>query len=84
MRKFFTDRDDKIAIWQMPNLPLIAWFIFLVLAKAAPSGDWQLWAGYASAASLLVWSILEIGWGASYFRRALGAAVLTTLILSRL
>lgn len=80
VRNFFTDKNGKPVVWQTPNAPLIAWFIFLLLAKALPSHS-QVWASYLSTASLLIWSVLEVRWGASYFRRTLGALVLIMYLI---
>lgn len=77
VRDLFTNKKDKIVIWQTPNIPLVAWLAFFMLAKLLHTGNWHTWAGYLSKVSLLVWSILEIGWGASYFRRSLGLLVLS-------
>jgi hypothetical protein len=75
IKHFFTDKQGKVVLWQMPNAPLISWFAFLLLAKTVSAGEWRSWAGHLSTASLLLWSALEIGWGVSYFRRALGVLV---------
>lgn len=84
IKKFFTNSKGKIVVFQAPNLPIIAWFVFLLLSKMLTTHNWQLWAGYISTVSLLLWAVLEIGWGASYFRRTLGLAVFVIVTASRL
>jgi hypothetical protein len=83
IKKFFVNKEGKVTVVEMPNLPIILWFVFLVLSKILHSSNLGLWAGYISSAFLLIWAILEIGWGDSYFRRTLGIVVLSLLIISR-
>lgn len=79
--RMFRDRDTgKLAIAQRPNLPLT---ILLVVAGGRlvfrPSGTAATVASIVGTGALLWWSIGEIGWGDSVFRRVLGAAVLVAL-----
>lgn len=83
LRKFFTDKDNKVVIFQAPNAPIVFWFVFFVVSKLLRPGEPQLWAGSVRDASLLTWAILEIGWGASYFRRGLGLMVAALLVTSK-
>jgi hypothetical protein len=54
----------------------------LVISHLIPAGVMK--AGFASlsAAFLFTWAYLEITEGASYFRRALGAVVLASVLMS--
>lgn len=47
--KFFKDNKGKIVIIQPPNLPIIGWFVFMVIAFVIPSGI--LKTGFSSFAS---------------------------------
>ena len=74
------DQDGNIIIWQWPNLPLWVWIVCFVL------GFWLRGSAHtivssAGTAALLVWAGLEIGWGSSWFRRGLGAAVLLSILM---
>lgn len=71
----FRGKDKRLHIAQFPNLPIAAWFVFMMLAKldlpsALHSGFLQL-----STAFLAIWCYLEITKGDSKFRRILGAIV---------
>jgi hypothetical protein len=81
--RFFQNKHGNLVIWQMPNLPLISWAVFLVLARSLPH-TWQQIALWLSFGSLMVWALLEVVLGASYFRRALGLAVIIWSIYTRL
>ena len=81
--KFVDGKDGKPVIAQRPNLPIILWAVFTLLAKFMHTSPWHGLFEVASSVSLAVWAILEIGWGASYFRRTLGALVLAFAIASR-
>ena len=80
---FFKDKQGHIVIWQMPNLPIIGWAVFLLASKFV-EGQTQTILSYVSTAFLLVWACMEIISGASYFRRLLGVVVLVFTIYSRL
>lgn len=81
--KIWRDRRGNLAIWQMPNVWLIAWAVSTTLSLffGGHVGDAFFWIG---SAALVIWSFLEIFQGASYFRRALGLAVLAYAIASML
>lgn len=70
------DKQGHVVIWQMPNIPLIAWVVLTFLALLFNGGwiaDALSWVG---SAALIIWTLLEIFKGADYFRRALGLLVL--------
>lgn len=81
--KIWRDRRGRLAIWQMPNGWLIAWAAGTTLSLffGGHVGDVFFW---IASAALVVWAVLEIVGGASYFRRALGLAVLAYIIAAML
>lgn len=81
IKKFFTDKNGSIVVFQRPNLPIIAWLLFLGLAKIWQTGRWHSVFSAASTISLIFWALIEIFWGASYFRRVLGVIVLGVIFL---
>jgi len=81
---FWRDKDGNVAIIQMPNIPIIVWFILLVAAQLLGKGMLQSGFKFLSGAALVTWAYLEITEGASYFRRTLGAIVMLAVILSHL
>jgi hypothetical protein len=78
-----TWKDDQghVVIWQMPNVPLIAWAALTVLSLmvSGRTADVFSWLG---SAALITWSLLEIFKGSNYFRRALGLLVLVFSVAS--
>lgn len=80
----FKNKDGRIILFQTPNLPIIIWFSCVVINKIIPE---TLTAHKVFEAiglgALLTWALLEIFYGANYFRRMLGVAVLFMAIYSR-
>jgi hypothetical protein len=70
------NREGHIVIWQMPNIPLIAWVVLTFLAILFNSGTLADILSWLGSAALIIWCFLEIFKGADYFRRALGLLVL--------
>lgn len=84
VKDFFKDKNGKVAVWQMPNFPLTAWFVLIVAAHFVDHGHLKSGLQFLSSAFLLAWSYLEIVSGASNFRRLLGLAVLVDIVLTHL
>lgn len=82
LRRFVSDRHGRVVVVQLPNLPLIAWAVFALVARFA-DGSWSGYFDFLSGAALVTWAYLEITQGDSPFRRALGAAVLLGLVVLR-
>lgn len=81
--QFFKDKHGKIVLFQRPNLPIIGWLVFLAVSKVT-TGTVQDVAARAAFGLLTIWALLEIFWGASPFRRLLGAIVLVASVLNRI
>lgn len=79
--KVFRDKNNKIVLWQFPNLPLVGWFIFLVLAQVVSSDTLRTGFAQLSSGFLFVWAYLEITQGVTYLRRALGGVVLLLILV---
>lgn len=82
--KFWKDDEGRLAIWQMPNVWLIAWAVVTTVSIFLGKGkisDAFFWGG---SALLVIWSLLEIFKGDCYFRRLLGLAVLAFSVASML
>lgn len=79
--RIWRDRRGRLAVWQTPNVWLIAWAAGTTLSLffGGRVGDVFFW---IASGALVVWSFLEIFWGASYFRRVLGLAVLAFAVAS--
>jgi hypothetical protein len=81
INKCIRDKNNKIVLWQRPNLLIIGWFICVVVTHLCHAK--HLHTGFASLGTglLLVWAYLEITQGASYFRRLLGLIVAATIVV---
>ncbi len=84
LNKFIRDKDGKVAIFMWPNLPLIGWLVFMVMAHFVSSSRLKTDFLFISSAFLFTWSYLEIRQGTSYARRLLGLVVFIKIIVSHL
>jgi len=80
LKNFFKDKDDNVIIGQFPNLPLIGWFVCMVITLFIPLGFLKTGFYNLSNAFLFLWAYLEITQGVNYFRRLLGVIVMTIII----
>jgi hypothetical protein len=81
LNRFIRDKSGRIVVWQTPNLPLIGWFVFMVVARFA-DGNLRTGLQLGSTILLLVWAFLEIVKGVNYFRRLLGLFVFALTVMS--
>jgi hypothetical protein len=84
IQKFFTGKNGKVVIWQTPNILLLGWLVFMILAKMLSQGDLKTGAQYLSFGLILIWAFMEILRGDSYFRRGLGLVVLILTVKSHI
>ena len=80
----FRDREGKIVIAQMPNLPILVGLATTLLQLILPSGKIQTGLDLVAFGSLFTWAWQEIFEGVNYFRRALGFVVLLGMLALRL
>jgi hypothetical protein len=82
-RFFRNPETGKVAVVQVPNLPLVLFLALrglqLVLSPDGWVADALHWGG---TAALTWWSVDEVARGASPFRRVLGALVLAYVVVS--
>ncbi len=79
--KIWKDRHGHVVIWQMPNIPLIAWAVLTAISLFFSGSVANILSGLGSAA-LVIWALLEVFRGTNYFRRALGLLVLVVAVMS--
>jgi hypothetical protein len=82
--RFFRNPDTgRLAVVQVPNLPLVLFLALrglqLVLSPDGWVADVLHWGG---TAALTWWSVDEVARGSSPFRRVLGAVVLAYVVVS--
>lgn len=77
---FVRGKNNKVVIWQRPNLPILGWFACTIAAHLIHGQRWHTGFSSLATALLSVWAYLEITQGASYFRRFLGLLVATAIV----
>jgi hypothetical protein len=82
--KIFRDREGKVVLAQMPNLPLIVWIVASLLRLIFTTGKVNIGLEAIAFGSLFTWAWEELFQGVNYFRRALGLLVLIGLIVSKI
>jgi hypothetical protein len=80
--QFISGKDGQVHVIQWPNLPIISWFLSMVISTFVASETTKLGFSNLSLAFLAIWSYLEITHGLSYFRRTLGVIVAVLIIYS--
>ncbi len=78
--RIFRDREGKIVIAQMPNLPLLVGLAATLLHFILPSGKIQTASDLVAFGTLFTWAWQELFEGVNYFRRALGLIGLVSII----
>jgi len=75
-------KDDRVHLIQVPNVPLIGWFVLMIVSKLVAAGSMKTGLSGLSMAFLAVWCYLEITQGMSRFRRMLGVVVALLVVRS--
>jgi len=78
--KLFRDKNGKIVIGQLPNIPIIGWFVFYILSILEFLKEYSQLSSSISTAFLFTWAYLELTQGVNYFRRILGAIAIIFII----
>jgi hypothetical protein len=81
LKEFFTDKKGKFAVAQPPNIPLILWAVFSLIAYFSEDNIKNVFS-FLAHASLLAWAYFELTSGSSPFRRALGLVVMIIVFLN--
>lgn len=74
LNALFVGQNGQVAILQWPNIPLSLWAILRV-ASWFTAGRIHLFTDRGASLFLLIWAVIEIGWGDSLFRRILGTII---------
>ncbi len=77
----FADANGQLVIIQFPNVSLWAAVAAWIGLHWAAVSRWHMALEIVYTAALIVWAVQEIGWGASRFRRILGAVVLGWVLI---
>ena len=83
LSNFFRDRNGRICIAEVPNLPILAWAGFGTASMMALTPKCRHAMRILSKGSLLVWALVEAVGGRSPFRRVLGMSTLAREVLPR-
>ncbi len=81
--KFWHDKHGKFVVAQKPNVFLWIWIAGFLLSIISQTNTVIRDISWIAGISIIIWAILEIGWGVNYFRRLLGLSVLLLIISSR-
>lgn len=79
--RIFRDREGRIVIAQMPNLPILVGLTAALLQFVLPSGNLQTTSSLVAFGALFTWAWQELFDGVNYFRRSLGLLVLVGIIV---
>lgn len=80
IKKLINDKDGHPVVWQWPNAPLSIW-ICLTVANFFVHGRFHMALSFIATLALLLWAVVEIGWGQSLFRRLFGGVVLVGMLV---
>jgi hypothetical protein len=81
--KTFRDSEGNITIAQPPNLPLLVWLGATLLKLLLTKDSIYLALDTIAFGALFTWAWEELFQGVNYFRRALGAIVLISIVVDR-
>lgn len=84
LNKIVRDKDGKIVIAQFPNLLLIIWALSTFLSRIVVEDQISNIFRVIGVISLLIWSLQELLQGSAIIRRALGAVVITSVLINAL
>ena len=73
--RFWNNKNGEFVVWQRPNPLLWIWIVTVVLGLFLPAGDLAGAVSLIGKIAIVMWGLLEVLWGASYFRRLLGLGV---------
>lgn len=80
MENIFLDKQGKRVIAQKPNLPIIAWAMFVVLGKLPFPDQAVALFSLLAFGSIFTWAWMELFQGVNTFRRILGGVVMLVVI----
>ena len=82
--KFWYDRHGNFVVWQRPNFLLWIWIAAFIISIILSDGAFERFIGLLGLLAILIWAVLELGWGVNYFRRLVGLGVLLLFAVSHL
>lgn len=80
LNMFIRDKHGRIALIQMPNVPLVSFFTSSILARVIHQSKLVHSFQMLAFGTLFAWAWLEVFQGASYARRTLGVLILAMLV----
>lgn len=81
--KFWHDKHGQVIIYERPNIPALVWLATFVLTVILPDNTFERYLSALSEIAIIVWAVMEVGWGTNYFRRLLGLCVLLLIMTAR-
>mgnify|MGYP000408497243 CR=1 FL=1 len=84
IEKCYKDEKGKVTLYQLPNLPIIVWFVSMLASRIISEGLVHDTLSLISFGALFTWAWLELFSGVNYLRRILGLVVLVLTLMSRI
>jgi len=81
--KFWHDKDGNLVVWSKPNIFLWVWIAATVISIVMTTNSLERAITFVGGIAIIIWAVLELGWGVNYFRRLLGLCVLLLIVISR-
>jgi hypothetical protein len=82
--RVFQDRNGRIVLAQMPNLPIITWGVASLLKIIFTTGSIHSGLELIAYGCLFTWAWGELFQGVNYFRRTLGSLVIVSMIINNI
>lgn len=82
--KLYKDKNGKNTLVEIPNPPLIVWFLASVTEHFFKTGSLHSLFDLIGFGALFTWAWLELFQGHNYVRRVLGLMVLVALVQNRI
>jgi hypothetical protein len=79
--EWMRDKNGVVVFSQVPNIPLVTFFVTGVFAVVSYHGFWHGLSQFIAIVSILLWSWLEIRSGVTRLRRLMGKVALVATII---
>lgn len=81
--KLWHDKEGNFVAAQKPNIFLIVWVLSAAVSILIGQNSFTKILNMIGEVAILIWAVLELGWGVNYFRRTLGFCVLLLFAVAR-
>jgi hypothetical protein len=78
-KRFISDSDGHIVLWQSPNLLLSVWIVLRIVTLLLKGSHLKSGLEQLSTAILFAWACFEMTTGVNYFRKTIGILVMVVI-----